>query len=396
MGAETLLLGVFLVSLALFLHPFVVYPVLLGILSRTDIARGEGRDETITGEYPTVTLVIAAYNEEDVIESKIENSLELEYPDDRLDIVVFSDASSDRTDEIVSSYEDSGVRLVRIEGRVGKTECQNRVVEDLTSDLIVFSDANTVYDPGAIEALVQYFDDDVGCVVGEVRYEADGPKQADDVEGESLYWRQQRLIKRLESRVRSVVKGNGAIYAVRRECYVPLPADAMSDFAEPLAIRSRGAQVRYAPNALAWEDTAGSIDAERARKVRMTTRSWHTITDYLHLLNPVRYGLYSFLVLSSTILLWSSPLFLIATVATALVLATVTSTPVFDATVALFALGGLFAIVGQQLDRRVGSAPIIFHVPHYFLVGNYSLLLGFVNFLQGRTIVVWETEDRSA
>ncbi|USZ69746.1 glycosyltransferase family 2 protein (plasmid) [Halorussus salilacus] len=382
---STALVTAFAVSSFLVLYAYFLYPAGLWVVSRF-VSRSTPT-LAAADELPTVSLIIAAYNEEGVIADKIENSLGLDYPEDRLDIVVFSDASSDRTDEIVRSYADEGVELERIEGRVGKTECQNRVVDRVDGEILVFSDANCMYDDDAIRRLVARFGEGVDCVVGELRH----TRTDDDVEGESLYWRYTRLVKRLESNVGSVVKGNGAIYAVRREAYVPLPADAMSDFAEPLAVRERGGRVEYAHDAVARERTAGSVEAERARKTRIATRSWHTVAQHLGLLNPLQYGRYSLQLFSDTVLWWTTPLLFVAAFASATALWFLTGSTFFGLVVAGFVALVLAGSVGHVLNRRGSSVPSLLHVPHYFLVGNYSLAVGAWNFLRGHNIVTWNT-----
>ncbi|KTG11070.1 glycosyl transferase [Haloprofundus marisrubri] len=341
-------------------------------------------------EPPKVALIIAAYNEEAVIADKLENSLELDYPDEKLDIVVFSDASSDRTDDIVRSYADQGVRLERIEGRVGKTACQNAVAERVDAEVLVFSDANSMYEPDAVRKLVSSMGPEVGCVVGELRLS----RETDDVEGESIWWQYTRFIKEYESKLGSVVKGNGAIYAIRSEAYVPLPADAISDFAEPLSIRSEGWRVVYEPDAIAREHTARSVDAELRRKVRITTRSWHTVAQYLHLLNPLRYGFFSVKFASDTVLWWSTPM--LSAVAFVALGALVTLTGSFLYLVPFSASVGflLLGLVGYLLEDGRRKVPNLFHVPYYFLVGNYSLLVGAWNFVNSRNVVTWETANK--
>jgi cellulose synthase/poly-beta-1,6-N-acetylglucosamine synthase-like glycosyltransferase len=390
MSATTLVLfaGV-AVSLLLLSYIYALYPVALLLASRFVLTSATSHSDRSDDELPSVSLIIAAYNEEAVIGRKIENSLALEYPSDKLEIVVFSDASSDRTDEIVESYADRGVRLERIQGRVGKTECQNRVAAMVDADVLVFSDANCMYEPDAIRKLVSRFDDDVGCVVGELRH----TRTEDDVVGESIYWRYNRLVKRLESKISSVVKGNGAIYAVRADRYVPLPADSMSDFAGPLAIRKRGYAVQYAHDAVAREPTAGSVDAERSRKIRMVTRSWHTLRRHLELLNPLRFGIYSVQFFTDTILWWCSPLLFLGLFTSAALLWLQTGHVLFSLVVGGYAMLIALGLVGRYLERNRTEAPSVFHISHYFLVGNYSLVMGALNFLRGRTIVTWETAN---
>jgi cellulose synthase/poly-beta-1,6-N-acetylglucosamine synthase-like glycosyltransferase len=378
-----LLVVLLLVSLGALLQTFVLYPAELFLINAIS-SNQPMKNQSI----PSVTLIIAAYNEEEIISKKVENSLQLDYPDSKLDIVVFSDESNDRTDDIVRSYADDGVELMRIEGRVGKTVCQNEVVDAVETDFVVFSDANSMYDCDAIKQLLERFEEGVGCVVGELRYEGGA------VEGESVYWRYERLIKRLESRFHSLVGGNGAIYAVRRESYVPLPADAISDFAEPLAVVRGGEAVKYEPDAVAREYTEGAISGELSRRVRIISRSWNSLLDNRDLLNPIRQPKFAFQLLSHKVLRWLSPLFLtVALVSSGLLVGFADSVvyPVLFGSQLLFytlaAAGWLF----EELDI---DAPLVIHVPHYFVVSNLGMVYGLAEFLRNGPVVTWETTDR--
>lgn len=367
-------------------HTYFLYPAFLSVARRV---RKSSLPVGSLDTYPPVVLIIAAYNEEDVIAEKIENSLELDYPREKLDIVVFSDASSDRTDEIVESYADEGVRLMRIEGRVGKTACQNRVVEAVDGDIVVFSDANSMYEPDAITELVRGFAPGIGCVVGELRYTTE-----DGVEGESAYWRYERLLKRLESEVHSLVSGNGSIYAVRASSYVPLDPDATSDFAEPLALVENGEIVTYAPDAVARERTGDSTQSELSRRTRIVTRSWNTVAAYAGLLNPFEYPVFSFQLVSHKLLRWLSPLFLLLALLSNVLLVLLPSNPIYDVFLALQLLFYGLAVWGAVADYLSISSPLYAHVPYYFLVANYGMTAGLLRFLHGRNVVTWETESR--
>lgn len=377
---------VFLTSSFVLFHTYFLYPVVLSIADRL---QGNSQSDQPLAEYPTVALIIAAYNEEDIIAEKIENSLELNYPSEKLEIIVFSDASSDRTDEIVASYAEEGVQLMRIEGRVGKTECQNRVAEAVESDILVFSDANSMYKPDAITSIVRTFSPGVGCVVGELRYTTEG-----GVEGESTYWQYEQLLKKLESSVNSLVGANGSIYAVRSHSYVPLPRSATSDFAEPLAIVESGEAVKYASDAVAWERTGDSTQSELSRRKRIVTRSWNTITDYTSLLNPFQYPVFSYQLFSHKIFRWLSPLFLLLVFVSNALLTVFSANPVYSVVFGLQLLFYGLAAVGFLTDRL--SIPSLFytHVPYYFLVANYGMSVGLFRFLQGMNVVTWETESR--
>ncbi|USZ71480.1 glycosyltransferase family 2 protein [Natronosalvus halobius] len=367
-------------------HTFFLYPISLKFwtLFQEGVQSNEGTS------LPSVALIIAAYNEEDVIAEKIENSLQLDYPSELLNIIVFSDESDDRTDEIVAGYQEQGVTLIRIEGRVGKTECQNRVANEVDADLLVFSDANSIYEPDAIAELVQGFSSNVGCVVGELRYQ-----DSSAVEGESFYWKYESWIKRLESRIHSPVSGNGSIYAVRSESYVPQSPAAISDFTEPLSIIRNGEFVKYAPDAVAWEETSDSTRTELQRRIRIVTRSWNSIADFPELLNPFRDIKFAYQLWSHKILRWLSPILLVIVFIANIGLAARDDSVMYQLLLSGQFLFYLFAAFGWLADRFDIESPLTIHVPYYFLQANYGMLLGLMNFLRGKNIVVWETVDRT-
>ncbi|NEU58097.1 glycosyltransferase family 2 protein [Halorussus sp. MSC15.2] len=360
-----------------------------GESSGASSASAESTDCGPEASLPSVSLVVAAYNEEDVIADKIENSLALDYPDEKLEILVFSDASSDATDDIVRSYE--GVELIRVEGRVGKTECQNVVADRADGDILVFSDANSMYEPDAIRRLVARFDDDVGCVVGGLHYDNVG----DNTGGIPVYRRFERFVQRAESRTGSIVKGNGAIYAVRADDYVPLAPDLMSDFAEPMAIRSLGKRVTFAPDAVALERARDDLDSQRDAENRITTRSWHTLSSFTELLNPAEYGTYSVKLWSRTVLLWLTPVFLGVAGSSALLLTLLEPTPLHLLVAGGFGAFALSVGVTAGAKRRGRSVPLPLQATYYFALLNYSLLVGLSNFLRGRNVVTWDTDERT-
>lgn len=361
------------------------YPLLLGAVSFFHRRRA-AFDETYE---PSVSVIIAAYDEESVIGEKIENSLRLEYPRDRSEIIVFSDASTDRTGEIVKGYADQGIKLLRIEGRKGKTHCQNEAVKIASGEIMVFSDANSMYEPDAIRKLVRRFADErVGCVSGELRYRGGG----DAVEGERIYWQYDQIIKQSESKLSSLVTTNGAIYAVRKSLYEPLLADVISDLVEPLKIVHKGYRVVYEPEAVAWETTAGDSKREFQRRVRIVARSVHSFLrdrSLLGLLNPVKHGAFSIQLWSHKVLRWFSGFFLLWIFVLNIPL--LSQGPIYWATMTgqaafyLLALWGLWseAVLKQQAPRSP-------HIAYYFCLSCCAMLKGVYNGLRGRTLTTWQ------
>jgi len=377
---------VFWIAALLVFYIYFGYPFLLGLLAlfrRKQVRMNKAYE-------PTASLIIAAYNEEAVIKEKIENSLKLDYPEDKLEIIVFSDASTDRTDEIVRSFANKGVKLLRIEGRKGKTFCQNEAAKMATGEILVFSDANSMYQLDAIKKLVRHFTDpNVGCVSGELRYQS-GPES---VKGESVYWRYEQLLKRLETSISSVVSANGAIYAVGKSCYVPLPADVISDFVEPLELIRNGYRVVYEPEAIASETTAADSEREFQRRVRIVTRSVQSLLRYrslLDLLNPFQNGVFSIQLWSHKVLRWFSGVFLLLTFALNIPL--VGQGLIYTITMSgqgFFYFLAAWGLLSEAWLKQ--KAPKLPHILYYFCLSCYAMLKGLYQALSGKTIVTWKT-----
>jgi len=361
------------------------YPLLLGFL-----ALFQRKQVEIDGVYePTVSLIIAAYNEEVVIGGKIQNSLLLNYPEDKLEIIIFSDASDDRTDEIVKNYADQRVNLLQIEGRKGKTYCQNEAVKIATSEIIVFSDANSMYAPDAIQKLARHFADErVGCVSGELRYRGGGGV----VEGERTYWAYDQILKQLESKVSSLVGANGSIYAVRRASFRPLPPGTAEDLVRPLQIVQEGHRVVYQPDAVAWENTAQDVSMEFQRRVRIVTQSVRSLLDnrkLLHLLNPFCYGMFSIQLWSHKALRWLSGIFLLLILALNIPLVGHgwSYCVSLAGQVAFYSLALWGVLSEKALKRQALKLP---HIAYYFCLSCYAMLKGVYLGLRGRTMVTWQ------
>jgi cellulose synthase/poly-beta-1,6-N-acetylglucosamine synthase-like glycosyltransferase len=360
------------------------YPLLLAVLGALSSRRGYPpiRD----ADLPTVTLVISAFNERSVIAEKIRNSLELDYPRDRLDVVVVSDASDDGTDDVVRTFDGQGVRLLRMTDRGGKTLGLNAAVASSTADVVVFSDANAMYERNAVRELVAPFGETaVGGVVGESRYYT-GEHRAEQSEG--LYWRYETAIKKLETRIGSVVGGDGAIYAIRRSLYVPMRADALSDFVNPLQIVRAGRRCVYRPEAASYEKAGDSFHKEFRRKVRIVNRAWRATLSMTELLNPFRFGFFSFQLVSHKLLRWLMPVLMAGMLLTNAVLATGSTfyAWLLAAQLAFYAL----ALAGHALRERAGL-PRFVAVPYYFCLVNVASALGIIDAFRGRTYTTWST-----
>ena len=291
-----------------FHYTYIVYPVLIWLASRL-FGRESSPPETTPAELPAVSLLIAAYNEEDVLEERLQNAMALDYPRDRLEIVVGSDGSEDGTNAIVRRYASQGVVLFDYPQRRGKSAVLNAFVPRLKGDIIVFSDANTMYDPQAIRRLVRRFDDPtVGAVCG--RLILTDPATGQNMD--SLYCAYETFLKRCKSRVGTLLGANGAIYALPKKLYVPIPDNTIiDDFVIPLLSKLRHRfRVDYEPTALAFEETPPTLRAEFRRRSRIGAGGYQSLTRLWRLLSA-RHGWTGFCFFSHKILRWLAPFFLL-------------------------------------------------------------------------------------
>jgi len=372
--------------LALLAYVYLGYPVLLCLLARV-FPRPHLIDP---GHTPSVTLVISAYNEVDVIRSKIENSLALDYPADKLSIVVVSDCSDDGTDEEVLSFAHRGVVLVRAHERRGKTSALNQAMQEVESEAVVFSDANAIYDRGAIRYLVRHFADrGVGYVVGHARYQEETRTAAGASEG--AYWDLEVLVKKWESSFSSVVGGDGALYAIRRSLYEPMHESDINDFVNPLQIVVKGFRGVFDSDAFCLEQPAGKFEKEFSRKVRIVNRSFNALFRVPQACNPRLTGRFAWQLVSHKLLRWFSP-FILGLFLMALLLDWVVR-PLSTADLLVAAAGGgglLLAVVGRFLDQ--GKQPhLLFYLPYYFVLLNVASAKGILLRLRGTTITTWAT-----
>jgi cellulose synthase/poly-beta-1,6-N-acetylglucosamine synthase-like glycosyltransferase len=345
---------------------------------------------------PSVSIIVAAYNEEKVIEDKIKNTLNLDYPQDKLEVIVFSDSSTDQTDEIVKKYSKEGVNLLRIEGRKGKTYCQNRAVEEAKGEIIVFSDANSIYQRQAIKKLVRNFSDEqVGCVSGELKYYNKKDLNGESsVQGEGVYWSYEQKLKKMESQISSVVAANGSVYALRKKDYIPLQNEANSDFAEPLKLLLKGYRIIYEPEAFAFENTADNWREEYTRRVRIVTGTFDNFIGdrELHsILNPFNFGIFSLQFFSHKLLRWFSGLFLLFLLVSSLILynQAVFYQFIFWGQIFFYSLA-LYGLLAEVFSKMINLK--IPHVLFYFCLSCWAMLIGVYNAIRGNHIITWEVK----
>ena len=380
-----MLVVVFWAAIFLVVYTYLLYPVLIWLLT----IRRKARDYAPLPEWPDLSLIVAAYNEEAVLRAKLENTLALDYPSEKLDIVVISDESSDDTDRIAGEFADRGVRLHRVAERGGKTLAQNAGAGLANGQFLVFSDANSMYAPDALKQLVAPFvDDRIGCVCGELQYA--NPDDGGAGKGEGAYWRYEQFLKLKESLLSSTLGANGAIYALRRELFEELGSEIISDFVMPIRVWRQGYRVLYEPKAIATEHSAGSFRDEYGRRRRIISRSLHGLWTQRGVLNPFSHFFFAFQMFSHKVLRWLVPVLLLVALAVNIPLA---EDPFFRLTLMLQIVFYGLAVLGNVLPGRL-SRLFPFYVPAYFCAINVGALLGLLHFLTGRRDRVWQPVGR--
>jgi cellulose synthase/poly-beta-1,6-N-acetylglucosamine synthase-like glycosyltransferase len=296
-------------SLAAIAFSYAAYPAIIWLAAKLveEQLQPTGQDDA---SLPTISVLIAAHNEEEVIASRLDNALAMAYPADKISIVIASDGCSDKTCDIVRRYRDSRIRLLDYTQRRGKAAVLNSAISEIESDIVLLSDANTFSAPDAARKLARWFKDpDVGVVCGKLNLV--DPSTGRNVD--SLYWKYETFLKKCEARLGALLGANGAIYALRRSCFVPIPdSTIVDDFVIPLLARLRsGCQIVYDPEAIAEEETPASIGSEFRRRARIGAGGFQSIGLLPGLLNP-RLGWLWFSFVSHKLLRWCCPFFLLS------------------------------------------------------------------------------------
>lgn len=371
-------------ALAVTLYAYVGYGLVIWL-----IARRVRYPEVLSTELPTVSVVIAAYNEAPIIAARIQNALALDYPAERLEVLIVTDGCTDGTEDVVLAVRDPRVRLLHRKERSGKVNALNAAIPQAQGEVVVGSDANCFFRADCLRLLVRHFGDPrVALVAGEKHiHQGEGTVSL----GEGLYWRYESWLKRLDSGVSTALGATGEVFALRKACFEPLPPDAIiEDFMLSMRLVMAGRRVAYEPAATASEDASASFADEFKRKVRIVAGGWQAVVRLWPLLTP-RYGLIAFQYVSHRVLRWMVVPF-------ALPLAFIA-----DAVLAwhgsyrwLFALQLAFyslALAGYALQRR-GIRWKACYIPFYFAFLNVAALAGALRYLRGRQPVTWEKARR--
>lgn len=378
---NTVLVTLFWCSWSLIFYAYVVFPLTLAIYARSRAVIMESPLQS-DDDLPRVALVVSAYNEESVIAAKLANTEQIRYPQDRLELYIGSDGSSDGTNRYLGVNTNPRVHVSLFSRRRGKVSVINEMMQHVDADIVVMTDANTILDPDAVRQLVRHFSEpNVGCVSGELRLQQDG-----GVSGEGIYWRYENWIKCNESMLGFLIGCNGGIYAIRRSLYQPpSPHTVVDDFVISMRVLLQGYRVVLERRAWGSEEACGTVSDEMMRKARIGAGNWQALGMTGRLLAP-RYGAVSFAYWGHKVLRWCVPLFFLVGFAACCLL---TGTVAYRVLLSLQLLGAVIALGGYhpRIGRRL---PKTLRPVTYFYLMNYALLCGFCRFVRHSQRVTWD------
>lgn len=389
---KTIELTLFIALFILF-YTYLGYGVLLFALVSLKRLFYKEKETSSNFEHPEVTLLVTAYNEKDYLHKKIANSLELEYPKDKLKLLWVTDGSNDGTPEMLKEYKD--VTVIHKEERMGKIAAMNRAVAFVKSPIVVFSDANTMLGKESLKIIAKLFQNPkVGCVSGEKRVIVEKSDKAAGA-GEGIYWKYESLLKKWDAELNSAVGAAGELFAIRTDLFKEVEPDTLlDDFIISLRVAMQGYKIEYNPNAYAIEKPSANIKEELKRKIRIAAGGIQSIVRLAPLLNIFKYGLLSFQYISHRVLRWTiAPLMLpLLFILNILLLKEALFYEI------LFALQLLFytmALLGWYLQSREINWKVLF-IPFYFLMMNYAVYRGFFRYIAKSQSINWERAKRGS
>ena len=361
-------------------YVYAGYPILVFLLATLR------KRKVKKGSYePKITVLIPAFNEAENIEETLRNKINLVYPKEKLEIIVISDGSTDDTDKIVGKYEKSGVKLIRQDPRSGKTVALNMAVPQASGEILVFSDANSIYEADALQRLAENFNDpEVGYVTGKMIYTMPNGNVIGD--GCSVYMRYENVLRKLETNIGSIIGVDGGIDAVRKELYQPMNPDQLPDFVLPLRVLEQGYRVVYEPDAILYEPSLEASDDEYKMRVRVSLRSLWALKDMRRLLSLSKFRMIAWQVWSHKVLRYFCFVFLIGTYLANAGLWSVSVS--YKLLFILQNLGYAVAILFPILHRMWRPLKILYPL-NYFTLLNLAATHAFLKFLMGQKQVIW-------
>jgi biofilm PGA synthesis N-glycosyltransferase PgaC len=385
----------FWLSLFIVFYAFAGYGILLWVLVKLKrIFKGKPvTPVTDATTLPSCSLVIAAYNEEGFITEKIKNTLELQYPKGKLELIFVTDGSSDRTPELVAAYPQ--IRLLHSPERRGKIAAVHRAMDTVTTEVVVFTDANTYLNPDALLNICRHYaDPKVGAVAGEKRVQVEDT--ADATAGEGFYWKYESKLKAWDSELHSVVGAAGELFSIRKSLYQPVSPNAiLDDFMISLLVAQQGYRVVYEPEAYASETSSANVKEELKRKIRIAAGGLQSIIWLKSLLNPFAQPLLSFQYISHRVLRWTVVPFLmmLALALNAAMVLRGDASLIYQVLLAAQVVFYTAALTGWLLERREIKVKALF-IPYYFCMMNYAVIRGIFRYLAGSQSAAWDKAKR--
>lgn len=385
--------ALFWISIAIVFFTFLGYGLVLYVLVRIRRLVVGPRPVPAIGEHlPSLTLVVAAYNEEELIEEKVKNTLQLDYPADRLQLLFVTDGSTDATPNLLMKYEQ--IRTMHSPERRGKIHAIHRVMDEVQTEVVVFTDANTLLNQEALLKIARHYaDPTVGAVAGEKRVAQE--EVADATAGEGFYWKYESALKKWDSELYSVVGAAGELFSVRRSLYKPVSNDTiLDDFMISMLIAQQGYRIIYEPEAYATELSSENIQEELKRKVRIAAGGIQSVIWLKSLLNPFPNPVLTFQYVGHRVLRWTvAPFFML--LALILNIGLVVNGAHFFYILLLIGQCVFYgaAVAGGILQRRKVKIKALF-VPYYFCVMNYAVLVGIRRYVLGEQSAAWAKARR--
>lgn len=386
---------IFWLSLFIVFYTFLGYGIVLYLLVRIRrLLKGKRMAPGLDQDFPTLTLVIAAYNEESIIEEKVADTLRLSYPEGKLRLIFVTDGSSDRTPDLVARYPQ--IKLMHTPVRSGKILAMHRAMDEVDTEVVVFTDANTFLNREALLLIARHYADaSVGAVSGEKRVMQD--TLSDATAGEGFYWKYESTLKKWDSELYSVVGAAGELFSVRRSLYRPVEPDTiLDDFMISMQIAEKGYRIVYEPDAYASELSSENIKEELKRKVRIAAGGIQSIFRLKKLLNPFHDPLLSFQYVSHRVLRWTvTPFLMILALVLNIIIVARSGGLIYQLLLVAQGTFYLLALAGWLLERQKIKIKALF-VPYYFCMMNYAVLAGIVRYFKGSQSAAWEKAKRKS
>ena len=384
----------FWICLILVFYTYLGYGMLLWLLvsiKRLVYGKPKKQELPTDDELPEVTLMICAYNEQDIVESKMENTHQIDYP--KLKVVWVTDGSNDQTNDYLAKYHD--VEVIYSPERRGKTAALNHGLALVKSELVVMTDANTMLNPESIQEIVRCFmDPKVACVAGEKRVAARHEGQA-AAESEGLYWKYESTLKRWDGELYSAMGAAGELCAIRRSLYEPMPENALlDDFVMSLRMVDKGYKIAYTSEAYAMEYGSANLEEESKRKRRIAAGGLQSIWWLRSMLNPLHQPVVAFQFISHRVLRWSiTPIALLLLIPLNVLLVFLKAGAVYNWIWVLQILFYIAAILGYLLERK-GKKNKFLYIPYYFLFMNLNVFKGMAYLKSHKSSGAWEKAKR--